>query len=129
MWTKLIDIYGGDDNIKRAKVESLRVQFDQIKMREDENIEKYAERINVSVSAVKSSTRKIEDVTLVRKVRITLLLIYAIKVSFIQEMRCDPNNKINLDALVGRLTTFELDNYDNYNLSSRNLESSFEAKV
>ena len=83
-------------------------------MREDENIEKYAERINVSVSAVKSSTRKIEDVTLVRKVRITLLLIYAIKVSFIQEMRCDPNNKINLDALVGRLTTFELDNYDNY---------------
>ena len=24
MWTKLKDIYGGDDNIRRAKVESLR---------------------------------------------------------------------------------------------------------
>ena len=44
-------------------------------------------------------------------------------------MRCDPNNKINLDALVGRLTSFELDNYDNYVPSSSNLESAFEAKL
>ncbi|MDF3681126.1 hypothetical protein P3S38_29570, partial [Enterobacter hormaechei] len=39
MWTKLKDIYGGDDNVKRAKVESLRRWFDdQMKMKEDENI-------------------------------------------------------------------------------------------
>ena len=44
-------------------------------------------------------------------------------------MRCDLNNKINLDALFGRLTTFELDNYDNYIHSYSNLEFSFEAKV
>ena len=33
MWNKLKDIYGGDDNVKRAKAESLRGQFDQTKMR------------------------------------------------------------------------------------------------
>ena len=44
-------------------------------------------------------------------------------------MRCDLNNKINLDALVGRLTTFELDNYDNCVPSSRNLEATFQAKL
>ena len=44
-------------------------------------------------------------------------------------MRCDPNNKIGLDALVGRLIAFELDNYENYVLVSRNIESTFKAKL
>lgn len=129
MWKKMKDIYGGDVNVKRAKAESLRGHFDQMKMREDENIAKYVERIKVSVSAIKSSGGIIEDVTVVRKVLKTLLPIYAIRVSIIQEMRCDPNNNITLDALVGRLTAFELDNYDSYTPSSSNLESAFEAKL
>ena len=41
MWNKLKDIYGGDDNVRRAIVESLRGQFDQMRIREDENISKY----------------------------------------------------------------------------------------
>ena len=28
MWYKLKEIYGGDDNVRRAKVENLRGQFD-----------------------------------------------------------------------------------------------------
>ncbi len=44
-------------------------------------------------------------------------------------MRCDPNNKINLDDLVGRLIAFELDNYDNYVPSSKSIEFAFEAKL
>ena len=45
MWVKLKEIYGGDDNVRRAKEESLRGQFDQMKMREDEIFSKYVERI------------------------------------------------------------------------------------
>ena len=33
MWNKLQKIYGGYDNVRRAKEESLRGQFDQMKMR------------------------------------------------------------------------------------------------
>ena len=44
-------------------------------------------------------------------------------------MRCDPKNDITLDALVGRLTTFELDNFDIYHLGSQNMESTFKAKL
>ena len=33
MWIKIKDIYGGDDNVRRAKVESLKGKFDQIKVR------------------------------------------------------------------------------------------------
>lgn len=75
-------------------------------MREGENITKYVERI-------KAFRGTIEDVIVVSKALKTLLPIYAIKVSYIKEMRCDPNNNIAFDVLVGRLTTFELDNFDN----------------
>lgn len=34
-----------------------------------------------------------------------------------------------MDALVGRLTAFELDNFDNYVPGSKNIESTFEAKL
>ena len=80
-----------------------------MKMREDENIAKYVEIIEASVSVIRASRGKIEDIIIVSKVLRTLLPIYAIRVLAIQEMRCDPNNQISLDALVGRLTSFELD--------------------
>ena len=87
------------------------------------------ERIRTLQSVIKAFGGTIEDVIVVSKVIRTLLPIYSIKLSTIQKIRCDPNNKINLDALVGRLTTFELDNYDIYVTSCSNLESSFEAKL
>ena len=129
MWNKLKEIYGGDDNVKRAKAESLRGQFDQMKMREDENIAKYVDRIKACVSAIRASRGDIKEETVISKVLRTLLPIYAIRVSAIQERRCEANHKINLEAIVGRLTAFELDNFDNYVPASKNTESAFEAKL
>ena len=60
MWNKVKDLYDGDDNVRRAKAESLRGQFDQMRMREDENIAKYVERIKASVSEIRASRGKIE---------------------------------------------------------------------
>ena len=99
-----------------------------MKMREDENIAKYVERIKASVSVIRSSGGKIEDKIIVSKVLRTLLLVYAIRVFYIQEMRCDPNSNITLDDLVVRLIAFELDNCDDYVPSSKNIESTFKAK-
>lgn len=129
MWNKLRDIYGGDDNVRTAKVESLRGQFDQIRMREDENIAKYVERVKAVVSSIKASGGDITEETVISKVLRTLLPIYAIKFSTIQERRCEENFKINFEAIVGRLTTFELNNFDNYVLASKSIESAFEAKL
>ena len=121
MWNKLKKIYGGDDNVKRAKAKSLRGNFDQMKMREDENIAKYVERIKASVSAIRASGGKIDDTIVISKVLKTILPIYKIRVLDIKEVRCDPNINITLDSLVGRLTSFELDNFDNYVPSSKTL--------
>ena len=98
-------------------------------MREDDNIAKYVKRIKASVSAIRASGGDIKEETIVSKILKTLLPIYAIRVSSIQEKRCDPNNKIGLDALVGRLVAFKLDNFDNYVLASKNVESTFETKL
>ena len=59
-----------------------------MRMREDENITKYVERIKASISAIKASGGKIEDETFISKFFRTLLPFYAIRVSAIQERRC-----------------------------------------
>ena len=46
--------------------------------------------------------------------------------SAIQELRCISKNNLTLEELVGRLTTFELSNFDNY--KPENVESTFKAK-
>lgn len=53
--------------------------------------------------------------------------IYAIKISAIQESRCNPNNALTLEILVGKLTTFELSNYDNFTVA--NVESTFKSQM
>ena len=106
MWTKLKDIYGGDDNVRRAKVESLRGQFDQMKMREDENIAKYVERTKASVSEIKASGGDIKEEIVVSKVLRNILPIYAIRVSSIQEMRCDPNKNKKIGCSSWKIDSF-----------------------
>ena len=107
-------LYGGDKNVLRAKVESLRGKFDDMRMQEGENIAPCCSRIKDVVNAIRGATSKIDDDTVLRKVLRTLLPIYAIRVSAIQELRCMPGNELTLEGLVGRLTTFELSNFDNY---------------
>ena len=45
MWKTLSNIYGGDDNVKRAKRESLGGKFDDMKMEEGENAAQYGARM------------------------------------------------------------------------------------
>ena len=94
-------------------------------MREDENVSKYVERIKASVSAIRASGGEIKEEIDVGKIIRNFLLIYAIKVSIIQEVRCYSDNMIGLDSLVGILIAFELDNFDNYVPASKNIESTF----
>ena len=65
-----------------------------MKMREDENIVKYSERIKESVSAIRATRWDITNEIVARKVLITLRSIYAIRVSKIQEVRCNSKNNI-----------------------------------
>ena len=92
-------------------------------MEEGENIAQYASRIKEAVSVIRSYVGHLEDETILCKVLRTFLLIYAIRVLFIQDLRCVLGNKLSLEGIVGRLVAFELSNFDNYKTES--LESTF----
>ena len=54
MWTSISTIYGGDDNVQRARRESLRGKFDDMKMEEGENATQYGARMKEVVSTKRS---------------------------------------------------------------------------
>ena len=83
MWDKLKTIYGGDDNVLRAKSKSLRGKFDKRRMVEGDNIVQYCTRVKV-VNVIQGENGTIEDETMTRKVLRILLPIYVIRVSSIQ---------------------------------------------
>jgi hypothetical protein len=41
MWDKLISSYEGNEKVKDAKLQTYRLQFEQLKMKEDETVGKY----------------------------------------------------------------------------------------
>ena len=53
MWKALSNIYGGYYNVQRAKRESLRGNFDDMKMEEGENVAQYGARMKEVVSAIR----------------------------------------------------------------------------
>ena len=46
VWGKLENIYAGDSNVKEAKLQIYRENFEQLKMKEDENIDAYLQRVD-----------------------------------------------------------------------------------
>src|SRR5271156_6944421 len=63
----------------------------------------------------------------VSKILRTLLPVYAIRVSAIQEMRVVAKNTVTLDSLIGRLISFEINNFDNSVLPS--IEFAFKSSL
>ena len=52
IWDKLQTIYEGDIKVKRAKLQIFKTQFESLKMKEEENILEYFERIDEIVNAI-----------------------------------------------------------------------------
>ena len=82
-WDRLKTIYGGDDNVLRAKSESLRGKFDDMRMMEGENIVQYSTRVKEVVNAIHGANGEIKDEIVISKVLRTLLPIYTIRISTI----------------------------------------------
>ena len=53
IWDKLENIYARDSKVKREKHQTLKAQFEGLKMKKEENISKYFERVDNIVNAVR----------------------------------------------------------------------------
>ena len=74
-------------------------------MKEGETVAQYCGQIKEVANAIQGVSGIIFDETVIRKVLKTLLPIYAIILSTIQELRCTPSNDLTLDSLIGVGTT------------------------
>jgi uncharacterized lipoprotein YehR (DUF1307 family) len=122
MWDKLISSYEGNEKVKDAKLQTYRLQFEQLKMNEDETINKFLLRVEELVSAMKGLGEKIEDVLLVQKILRSLLDRFDPKVSAIEEL--NDLKTLSIDQLLGTLTSYEM-RISKYKSTTR--EASFKA--
>jgi hypothetical protein len=84
MWDKLISSYEGNEKVKDFKLQTYRLQFEQLKMKDDETIGKYFLRVEELVNAMIGLGEKIEDVSLVQKILRSILDRFNPKVSAIE---------------------------------------------
>ena len=61
IWDKLRNIYEGDDKIKGAKLQTYKAQFENLKMKEEENIVAYFLQVDDIVSIIKGLGEKVDE--------------------------------------------------------------------
>jgi hypothetical protein len=106
IWDNLRNIYEGDTKVKAAKLQTYRGQFEQLKMKEDENIASYFLRVDETVNAIIGLGEEIKKSVIVQKVLRYLPMRFNPKISALEE-RSDLNS-ISMDELHGIFTAYEM---------------------
>jgi hypothetical protein len=106
MWEKIISSYEGNKKVKNAKLQTYKLQFEQLNVNEDETINNFFLRVEELVNAMNGLGEKIEDVLLIEKILRSMLGIFNPKVSVIEELN-DLNN-LYIGQLLRTLTAYEM---------------------
>jgi hypothetical protein len=106
IWDKIHNIYEGDSKVKVAKLQTYRGQFEQLKMKEDENIAAYFLLVDETVNAIMGLGEEIKESVIVRKVIRSLPIRFDPKISALEE-RADLNS-ISMDELHGIFIAYEM---------------------
>ena len=106
MWDKIISIYEGNEKVKDAKLQTYRIQFEQLKMKEDETVGKYFLRVEEMVNAMKALGETIDEPSLVQKILRSLPDRFNSKVSAIEEL--NDLKTLEFDQLLGTLNAYEM---------------------
>lgn len=104
-WETLRTMHMGAERVKEAKVQTLRSDFEVIRMKDSESVDDFAMRLNTIVTGIRSLGEKIEEITVVKK------FLWAVPIRFMQivtsiEQFGDLKN-MTVEEVVGRLKTHE----------------------
>jgi hypothetical protein len=99
-------IYEVDSKVKRAKLQTLTVQYEGLKMKDEENISEYFKIFDNIVNAIIGLGVEVSDTDLVEKILRTLPILYNPKVSILEYR--ENIDKLTMDELYGILTAYEL---------------------
>jgi hypothetical protein len=81
IWDKIQNIYEGESKVKATKLQTYRGQFEQLKMKEDEDITAYFLRVDETVNAIIGLGEEIEESIIVQKVLRSLPMRFNPKIS------------------------------------------------
>jgi hypothetical protein len=77
--------YEGDSKVKATKIQTYRGQFEQLNMKEDENIASYFLQVDEIVNAIIGLEEEIKECVIVQKVLRSLPMIFDPKISSLEE--------------------------------------------
>jgi hypothetical protein len=106
LWDKLETKYAGDSKVKWAKLQNLKLQYEGLKMKDEENISEYFERVYNIINAIRGLGVEMSDNELVQTILRTLPILYNPKVSTLEDR--ENLDKLTMDELYGILTAYEL---------------------
>jgi len=85
IWDKIVLSYEGDEQVKRAKLQTLRIQYENLRMHNDESVANYFLRVDEIVNCMKNLGEEIKEAVVVEKVLRSLSPRFESKVSAIEE--------------------------------------------
>jgi hypothetical protein len=99
-------MYEGDAKVKEAKLQTYKGQFEQLKMKENENIATYFLRLDETVNAIRGLGEEFDESIIVQKVLRSLIMRFDPKVSALEEII--DLDSISMDDLHGNFTAYEM---------------------
>jgi hypothetical protein len=106
IWDKIILSYEGDAKVKSAKLQTLRIQYENLKMNNEESIANFFLHLDEIVNRMRNLGETITESTLVEKILRSLTTKFESKVSALEEKQ-DLQNFIVVQ-LHGILTAYEM---------------------
>jgi hypothetical protein len=106
IWDKLQNIYEGDTKFKATKLHTYRGQFEQLKMKEYEDIVAYFLQVDETVNAIIGLGEEIEESIIVQKILRSLPMRFNPKISTLEER--SNMDSISMDELHGIFIAYEM---------------------
>ena len=85
IWDKIILSYEGDAKVKSAKLQTLKIQYENLKMYNEESIASFFLRLDDIVNRMRNLGEIITESTLVKKILRSLTTKFESKVSSLEE--------------------------------------------
>ncbi|KAI3708032.1 hypothetical protein L2E82_37034 [Cichorium intybus] len=105
-WDMLYKTYRGEDKVKVVRLQTLRCEFDGIKMRESETVEDFYNRVILLLNQLRLNGETIEDTRVVEKILRSLTRRFEYIVVAIEESK--DLSTLSLESLLGTLQSHEL---------------------
>ncbi|CAN6567330.1 unnamed protein product [Malus baccata var. baccata] len=108
-WDVLEKVYRGSTKVRAVKLQSLRRDFEYIRMKDDELLDDYLSRLSEIINQMKSNGEILSDERIVQKYLISLPRKYDNIVSIIEETK--DLSTLSVEELIGSLSKVLLRDY------------------